>query len=71
MFMSPAFGDVPERFMSSSVEFHLGGILLLIYFLYPVFLIIFNKIIKWKENKMDKAKHNELLKRYNEYYKNL
>lgn len=60
-----------ENFMSSNIEFFLGGSLLAVYFIYPVLLILFNEIVKKRESKLDKMNFELLAKKYEYYYENI
>lgn len=60
-----------EWFILSKFEFIIGLILIVLYFIYPIFLIIFNKLIELKEEKMNKDQYDLMLKKYEQYYKQI
>lgn len=60
-----------ESFIESKVSFAIGGFTFFAYFLYPIFLIVFNKIMEIREKMMSEEKYAHLQKEYDEYYKHI
>src|SRR5690554_1532046 len=60
-----------NSFVESNLSFYIGTGMLMTLFLYPVFLIIFNKIYEIKESLMSEEKYEELDIEYERYYQPL
>ncbi len=61
--------DAFSTFLNSRVAFFMGGAIVLSYFVYPVLVIIINKIFEIKENRLSKEEKEELYKSYDRYIK--
>ena len=57
-----------ENFMNSNSPFIIGGILILIGFTYPIFLICFNKYFEVKQRKLSKEEWGKLNGEWMKYY---
>lgn len=63
--------DFVNSLVESRLSLIFGFSIIAIYFLYPLFLILFNKIFELREKIMDMEKKKELETKYEKYYKKL
>lgn len=60
-----------NELVESNLFYILGIIVLLIYFIYPIIIMLVNQIFKFKEKLMDVETKNQIYKIHEEYYKRL
>lgn len=60
-----------NELVESNLLFVIGVIILLMYFIYPLLLILFNYIFKLREELMDVEIKRKLYKKHDDYYKKL